>query len=308
MPTNRQRLHETVVLARANNQLPPTHRQNEGNWGVIAVEPVLSALGWQRVPKANRADSNLDGVAYEWPGNHQIDAVLFRHGRALAVVENKDRPSSARADLKRDRNQRRADWGIYSWFDYGGGFGWVPYVGGNPDCRQDTRLRLKDVAKIGDADGLARFAYPVLSGEVASEAWLDTPVEIGSAIAPRFDLLAIQRLFFVTLKTEIESRYGIPFVPNLHCEGYKGDLPTPTDAHTNLPDLLLRGWELSCRLHPIEEYIQCFFYHGSKNNIEELALKRYYDRIPEHGLVADFVRGKVLAKINDIRQAAGPPA
>jgi len=315
MYTNRQRLHETVMLACANNQVPSTHAQTEGNWSFVAVEPVLAALEWPRIAPAKRMAPDVNGAAYEWPNNHKIDAVLFVQGRGLAVMENKDTPWSARRDLLKptllgkagDENRARLDsctWGIYSWFRSGGGFGWIPYVDGKLDRERYCQLNFRRLAEIGGADSLAILARPVLTREVAASSWLDAPIDHACAIEPRFDLLAVQRSFFGTLVREVESCYGISFTPNLFSWEYKDCRPTLTKACTDIPDLLPKGWGIAYGLHLSEGWIQCLFYRGTTTHDKKSALIDYFDDVPGSDFVDRFVRNKVLPGIERHRQAS----
>ena len=316
MPTKRELLHETVILARNNNEVPATHSQSEGNWTIVAVEPVLAALEWQRVAPANRADPGVNGAAYEWPGNHKIDAVLFVHGRAIAVMENRDTRVGARKSLLSPDIERKAGnpdnrarlstcaWGVYSWHKEGGGFGWIPYVDGNLDPKCDSQLNFKDVVKIGDADRLAQLARPVLTGEVTQKSWLDAPIDHACAIEPRFDTLAVQRHFFDTLANELRLHYGKATPLELHNWEVTGNLPTLSKAYTELPGLLPEGWEIAYGMHHSEDYIQCLFYRGSRRHHKRSALKHNYDDVPERSFVDDFVRNKVLPRIEQHREAS----
>jgi len=319
MPTNRDRLHETVRLAYANNQVPSTHAQSEGNWDFVAVEPVLAALDWPRIVPAKRMAPDINGAAYEWPNNHKIDAVLFVQGRGLVVMENKDTPLSARRALLKptllgkagDENRTRLDsrtWGVYSWFRSGGGFGWIPYVDGKLDLDRDCRLHFKDVVEIGGADRLAVLARPVLTRELTADSWLDAPIDHACAVEPRFDLLALQRNFFETLAREIESCFGISFTPNLMSWETKDCRPTITKAYTDIPDLP-KFWGIAYALWTSESCLQCLFYRGTTTHDKKLALADYFDDVPGRDFVDRFVHNKVLPGIErrwEAYRATGP--
>ena len=316
MSTKRQRLHETLMLARKHYQVPPTHTQNESNWIVFAVEPVLAALEWPRVTPADRNAPEIDGAAYEWPSKHKIDTVLFTRGYPIAVMESKDTPGNARRDLLSPRLQTKVDdknrvrlstctWGIYSWFKDGGGFGWTPYADGNPGTSHDSLIHFKDLAKLGDADRLAQLARPVLTGQVSQSSWLGTPIDDRSAIEPRFDLIKVQACFFETLKSEIDSRYHTDIQVRLSCKGEtRNNLAAPGRAYSDLPPFLPPGWGVKCDLEPFEDYLQCLFFRGGKQHHKPSAIKDNYHGVPEPSFVDDFVRNKVLPRIEQHLEAS----